>query len=446
MKEIGKLIGADVLLEGSVQKSNDKIRINVQLIDAKNDRHLWAETYDREFKDVFAIQTDIAFRIAEALNTTLSEKEKSLFEEKPTDNLQAYDLYLRGNKYAQTFLFTSKLNQVDDAARLYEQAIKLDPKFLEAYRALIELYTEISWRKSVLNSNEYLAKAKEWLDKMLALNIDKPIIHLTLATYKYEGSRDYEGALREVGIAEQMLGNSKSTNTIRAVVLRRLGRIDEALTLLLNQAEIFPKDAIVQSLVTETYMMKRDFNGALQYANKTIELEPDQSGVYWQKAFIYSDLKGDVPSAFAVLHNAAEMVDTNLLRDVYIHLEMLQGNYDDAIHHLLLFPDSIYILSQPKIVPSALPIAILYKLKGDEAKSKIYFQKAQDLMTNLLQKYPDDFRVHASLGIAMAGLGEKEKAQAAFTEAKVWMEKYAPDDKQIQRFRDEAAALLGISS
>jgi len=99
MKEIGRLIGADVLLEGSVQKSNGRIRINVQLIDAKNDRHLWAETYDRDLEDVFAIQTDIAKQIAESLNTTLTEKEKSLFEEKPTDNLQAYDLYLDKSKF-----------------------------------------------------------------------------------------------------------------------------------------------------------------------------------------------------------------------------------------------------------------------------------------------------------------------------------------------------------
>ncbi|HYV90559.1 MAG TPA: adenylate/guanylate cyclase domain-containing protein [Chitinophagales bacterium] len=410
MKEIGKQIGADVLLEGSVQKSNDKIRINVQLIDARNDRHLWAETYDRELKDVFAIQTDIAKQIAEALNTTLTEKEKSLFEEKPTDNLQAYDLYLKGNKYAETFLFTSKLDQVDNAVRMYEQAIKLDPKFLEAYRALIELYTEISWRKSVINSEEYLVIAKEWLDKMVALNIDQPIMHLTLATYKYEGARDYAGALAELDIADEMLGNRKSTNTIRAVVLRRLGRIDEALTLLLNQAETFPKEAIVQSLVTESYMMKRDFNGALQHANKTMELESDQVGVYWQKAILYSDMKGDVAGASAVLEDAAAVVDTNLLKDVYIHLEMLKGNYEGAIRRLLLYPDSIYILSQSKIVPAALPIAILYELKGDAAQSKVYFQKAQVIMMNLLQQYPDDFRVYASLGIAMAGLGEKEKA------------------------------------
>src|SRR6185295_14249657 len=142
----------------------------------------------------------------------------------------------------------------------------------------------------VINSEEYLVIAKEWLDKMVALNIDQPIMHLTLATYKYEGARDYAGALAELDIADEMLGNRKSTNTIRAVVLRRLGRIDEALTLLLNQAETFPKEAIVQSLVTESYMMKRDFNGALQHANKTMELESDQVGVYWQKAILYSDM------------------------------------------------------------------------------------------------------------------------------------------------------------
>lgn len=413
IKEIGEQIGADVLLEGSVQKSNDKVRINVQLIEAKNDQHLWAETYDREMKDVFAIQTDIAKHIAVALNTTLTETEKSLFEEKPTENLQAYDLYLRANQYSEEFVFSNNLDMVDNAIRLYEQAIKLDPAFLEAYHKLIILYTDISWRKPIINSGEYLVKAKEWLDKMLTLDTDKPIVHLTLATYKYEGVRDYAGALAELDIADRMLGNSKTTNSVRAYVLRRMGRIDEALALLLVQSETFPREAILKALVTETYILKRDFNNAAKYANKTAELEPDQTGVYWQKALLYSDLKGDLENASAVLREAAAIVDTSELMDVYIHIEMLKGNYDNAIHRLLLYPDSIFILSPSKVLPGVLLIAILNNLQGETAKSKIYFHKARDIIMNLLEQYPGDFRLHATLGIVMAGLGEKEKALEA---------------------------------
>jgi TolB-like protein len=239
MKKIAEETGADVLLEGSVQKSNMKVRINVQLIDSKNDHHLWAETYDRDMKDIFAIQTDIAKRIAAALNTTLTETEKSLFGEIPTTDVQAYDFYLKGNKYAQSFWDYSRLNEVPQAVRMYEQAIRLDDKFTAAYNALIELYAGISWNKPLLNTDEYNIKAKEWLDKMLALHIDDAHAHNAVAIYNFKYERNYQSALAELDIVDKMLGNGKSTYTLRADILRRLGRIDEALGYLKSRLIFF---------------------------------------------------------------------------------------------------------------------------------------------------------------------------------------------------------------
>src|SRR5262249_43325799 len=154
--------------------------INVQLIDAAGDKHLWAETYDRELKDVFAIQSDISQQIAEALNTTLTQREEEFSNEKPTENMEAFDFYLKGNKYAAEFWDYEKMDNTANAFSSYEKAIALDPKFLDAYSAMISLYCEIGWRGGVVNKEQYMKKAKEWLDKMMALKIDKPILHGTI--------------------------------------------------------------------------------------------------------------------------------------------------------------------------------------------------------------------------------------------------------------------------
>jgi tetratricopeptide (TPR) repeat protein len=418
MKEISEQIGADALVEGSVQKSNGKVRINVQLIDAVNDKHLWAETYDRELKDIFSIQTDIAEQIAEALNTTLTPKEEELFSEKPTDNMEAFDFYLRANKYSEDFWDHTNMDKVPDAVRMYEQAIKLDPKFLEAYDGLIDLYTEISWRKPVVNSEDYRKKAKEWLDKMIALKIDKPLVHHAIAFYKYEGERDYAGSLAELDIVDQYFHNDKQTFGLRAYVLRRMGRLEEALDLFLRQAKTFPKQAYIKAEIADTYSVLRNADSAIYYCNKAIELHPDNAGFYTGKASMYTDLKGDQHTAEEILKSATPFVDTNEFNKFHIYIDMLKGDYGNAIERLSDLTDSFYVLSQNYVKPVAMMIAILLNNQGDKQQAKIYFQKTVDIISPLVRQHPEDFRMHSALGIAYAGLGEKEKAFAEGNKAR----------------------------
>jgi serine/threonine-protein kinase len=418
MKEIGEQIGADVLLEGSVQKSGDKVRINVQLIDAASDKHLWAETYDRDLKDVFFIQSDIAGQIAEALNTTLTAKEREIFSEKPTDNMEAFDLYLRGRKYSEDFWNFTKMDNIPDAVKMYEEAIRLDPKFLEAYQELVSLYTEISWRKPVVNYEDYRIKAKAWLDKLVALKIDKPIVHAAIYIYKYEGERDYEGALKELDIIDRYFGNDKQTIDMRAYVLRRMGRLDEALELFLKIARIYPKLAFIHTEIVGTYTLLRNADSAISHCNKAIRLRPDVADFYSTKALAYSDLKGNLRMAEDVLKSAGSFVDTTEFGSLRIYLEMLQGNYSSATRRLSNWPDSMYTLSQGNVKTKAQMIAILLNNQGKKEEAKTYFGQSRDIISRLVQLHPEDFRMHAALGIAYAGLGEKEKAIAEGNKAR----------------------------
>ena len=421
MKEISQQLGADILLEGSVQKSGNNIRINVQLIDAIHDKHLWAETYDREMKDVFAVQSDIATQIAEALNTTLTAPEQSLFAEKPTENMEAFDLYLRANKKSDEFWTKSKMDLVPEAIKLYEQAIQLDPKFLNAYAGLIELYTEISFRKPVTNSEDYRVKAKTWLDKLTAFKIDNPMVHSVMAFYKYEGERDYYGALAQLDLVDQYFHNVKQTIGSRAFVLRRIGRLDEALKYFIRSAQTYPKNPYAQADVSETYMVLRNPDSAIDYINKAIRSRPDMAGFYVQKASINSDLKGDLAESKRIIKEAAHFADTSEMADYLLYLDMLEGNYAVAIRKLDNRKDSIYDLSQEMIKPNNLMIAIMYNAEGKPEQAKVYFQKSIEMLERLINKSPEDFRMHSALGVAYAGLGQREKALQEGTKARDMM-------------------------
>lgn len=410
MREIGEQIGAEVLLEGSVQKSNGKVRINVQLIDAVNDKHLWAETYDRELKDIFSIQSEIAGQIAEALNTKLTDREEELVKEKPTENMQAYDLYMRANKKSESFWAFDKMEDVPDAVKMYEDAVRLDPKFLDAYDGLVALYTEISWRKPVINYEEYRLKAKEWLDKMVALKIDKPIVHRSIYLYKYEGERDYDGALAELDLIDKATGNKKYTLESRAYVLRRMGRIDEALQYFLQVLSMYPKFTLLRMEIVSTYRLLRNADSSISQCDKAISQSPDVVTFYENKAGIYADLKGDTRTAREILKNSASFVDTNEYTGNWTYIFMLEGNYNEAIRRLSDSADSMWVVSQENMIPAAQEIGILYNNQGNKEQSKAYFQKSYQILSRLVQLHPQDFRIHSALGVTLAGLGEKEKA------------------------------------
>jgi TolB-like protein/class 3 adenylate cyclase/Flp pilus assembly protein TadD len=421
MKEISQQTGADILLEGSVQKSGDKIRINVQLIDAIHDKHLWAETYDRQLKDVFTVQSEIAEQISDAMNTTLTDAEKNLFSEKPTENMAAFDLFLRGNKLSSEFWDRTRMDKVPETVSLYEQAIKLDPNFIYAYCELVGLYTEISFRKPVTNSEDYRKKAKEWLDKLSVIPSDNPAIHDTKALYKYEGERDYAGALAELDLIDQYFHNDKQTVSMRGYVLRRMGRLEEALKYFIRSAKMYPKYAFLQIDVASTYVLLRNADSSIYYFDKAIRLKPDQADFYSGKASVYSDLIGDLDMAGRILKDATTFADTTELGMDYIYQDMLRGNYAGAIQRLMNRKDSLYSLSQASIKPNSLILAILHNNEGKKAEAKIYFQKALETAERLVSRFPEDFRAHATLGAAYAGLGEREQALSEGTKSRSLM-------------------------
>ncbi len=411
LREIAGELGVNNILEGSVQKSKDRIRINVQLINAKNDQHLWAESYDRDNKDVFSIQSEIAKMIAQQMNATLSEKEKSLIEEKPTENLQAYDFYLRGKNYYDSYLNYANKDTEGRARveRMFRAALRLDPHFVEAYFGLINSYLDIYWNGVETNSDDYKIKAKNLLDSLLLLNIDKPAVHMANGYYKYHGERDYKGAIEEFDIVEKSNPNNSDVIIAKGYVYRRLGKFDEAIKNFEKAAALNPNSKEAFGSLSTTLIQNRNADAGILATEKSISLEPDLADGYLQKAQVYIDFKNDFKTARAVLDNARNFVDVSKLNYLYEYMDALQGNYTSLLKDISRFPDSLSV-TQANIFTNAKVMAVIFKAEGKPDSAKKYFNRDRELMTSLLKKEPDDFRIHANLGVDYAGLGEKKKA------------------------------------
>jgi len=223
-REIGKALGVGTLLEGSVRRMGNRVRVNVQLIDANNDEHIWAEDYDRDMTDVFAIQTDLAQKIASSLQAKLSANEKERLDREPTKNPDAYLLYIQAHEYANRpdrFIDTSL-----KAAELFEQATKLDPSFALAFAGLS---TVESWiYHSFEPTSVHRDKARLHANESLRLQPDLPEGHLALGFCYYYGDRDYDRALKEMEIAKRDLPNEAEAYSAIAAIQRRQGNWTES--------------------------------------------------------------------------------------------------------------------------------------------------------------------------------------------------------------------------
>src|SRR5438034_7179120 len=242
-REIGKALGVGALLEGSVRRAGNRVRVSVQLINANNDEHIWAEDYDRDLTDVFAIQTDLAQKIASALQAKLSPNEKARLDRRPTQNSDAYLLFVQAHDCA------NRIDMFHDASSkaepLFEQAIKLDPNFAAAFAGLsmVESWAYHSFDPVLVRR----VKARSNAEEALRLQPDLPEAHLALGFSYYYGDRDYERALAEFEIAKRGLPNEARAYMAIGAIQRRQGRWVESTANLEKAAELDPKNSSVLS-------------------------------------------------------------------------------------------------------------------------------------------------------------------------------------------------------
>ena len=305
--EIAKQLGVANILEGSVQKAADHVRVNVQLINAQTDSHLWAETYDRKLTDIFAIESEIAKGIAESLQTKLTGLEKQALAAKPTNNPAAYDAYLRGRAFADASSWIA--SNVEGSIQSYQQAVALDPGFALAWARLSDEQLWSFWQGFDATPAR-LAAAKEATDRAVALDPDLPEVRRALGYYRYRAERDFSGALAEFRAARARAPNDADTIEAVAYVQRRLGHFDEAIAELHHAIELDPRHVMAYQDLAETLGHVRRFPEALAAAESASILQPADAASLRLKANLLWRSTGNVQAVEPLLANSLAMPET----------------------------------------------------------------------------------------------------------------------------------------
>jgi serine/threonine-protein kinase len=411
LREIGKALGVSNILEGSVRRSGNKVRVNVQLIDANTDEHVWANDYDGDVTDVFAIQTDLAQKIANELRAKLSPSEKERMERKPTENGEAYLAFVQAHDLSCAFEDPAKLKQSE---QLYQRAIDLDPNFALALARYSQLE---SWMvHDGDRSPERRNKARSLAERALQLQPDLPEAHLALGFSYYYGDNDYESALREFQIAQRGLPNESEAYLAIGAIQRRQGKWAESTANLEKSATLNPKDTWPLQQLTFNYAMQRNFDTANKTVDRALQLNPNGMGLWETKFKLAIAEKGD----FSVYEQALEKMKS-LPMSSEERLKIISGQAE-----LLLFQRKYHeILQLAQSVPdeslAALPgssagkyyvVGIAQKVLGDDAAAHAAFLKAKSVLEDQLKQKPDDPGLHIQLAKVLAWLGEKDAAIA----------------------------------
>jgi TolB-like protein/Tfp pilus assembly protein PilF len=273
LKTVARELGVATVLEGSVQRAGDRVRVNVQLLDTHTDTHLWAKSYDRELKDVFAVESEVAQEIADTLRAKLSPSQSNALSAAPTRDTEAYDLFLKGEYEEREAENALNADLVDRAQTFYRQALARDRNFALAYARLAKSELFRHWFVSNLTSAE-LTEVKSNIDHALAIAPALPDAHLALARFYYWGFRDYDGGLRELDRVTELQPSSADGSTLRASIYRRRGEWQHALVEFDRAAELDPRDSGIPAEIGITYMALRRWSDAEHVLTHALALDP----------------------------------------------------------------------------------------------------------------------------------------------------------------------------
>ena len=404
---IGEELGANYIIEGIVERQDNKVNIHVQVIRAKNEDHIWADEFEGEWKDIFKIQDDIALQVAYELKAVLSASEKEKIEAIPTDNLEAYNYYLRGNDF---FWHSYEEQDYSIAINMYQKSIELDSHFALAYVMLAKSQISMYWFHHD-RSMDRLIWGKEALDAAFEIDPDLIDAYLALGNYYYYGFLEYEKALEQYNIVLSLSPNNSESPYMMACVYRRKGEWQKAKDLFTQAFNDDPRNDRAYN-AAETHFLMGEHDEAINLINQAINLNPDYTSLYIMKADAYLKWEGNTGNARKTLDEAALILNPTSY-PAYIEkvvlLNIYEGKYQEAINFL---KNTNFEAVQPQFYyhPKSLLFAWIYDLMGDKTKAVHYYDLSRIDLEARISDYPDDSRLYSSLGISYAGLGQREQA------------------------------------
>ena len=412
-REIGDALGVSHLLEGSVRKTGAWLHINAQLIDTRSDTHVWADQYDRDLKYLFAIQSEIAQKVAEQLHAKMSPAERHAIERPPTADLTAFDLYSRARNLllGVRFTRTTKANLLK-AADLLNQAVAHDPSFFQAYCQLAHAHGHL-YVDGFDPTPSRLALAEAAIQNAFRLRPDSGEAHLARAENLYLGHRNYDGALAELEIARQTLPNDADVFQLTGLIQRRQGKWDDSTRNLERAVELDPRD---NSLLTQTalsYHYLRRYGDQDAMLKRALAIEPNDTGLKVERGEVQFDYKANTRP----LHE--------LIAEIRVHNPgALKNIVDDWIYCALAERDPVAAASALGVLgESNIGTTLKYsarfiegvigRMTSDEAKARTAFTAARAEQEKRVRANPEDAGALCVLGLIDAGLGRKEEALAA---------------------------------
>ena len=403
LKDIAEELNVANILEGSVQKKGNKIRVVSQLIEAQTDNHIWAETYDSEIDDIFTIQTNISKEIASSLKSRITGSEKSHIEDKLTDNIEAYEMYVK----------VKELRREDREWKirkdLLHKIIDIDPNFAEAYALLSIEYSEkvhSGWDNTQAKKN----KAKEFIDKAFNIKPESAEVRFAFGYYYYGCYKDYLRALEHYNYALSMEPGNANYNAFIGYVHRRLGNWNKTLQYLEKALKLDPNDISLSSNLFGTYLFLKKYEkvNLINQYKRAYRLNPEEGWVYAMGARFTFFLEGNTTNARKILSASSKLLPDYDYSEVISQLDIYDDKYESIFTLLDEQTDSIFF-NQQEINPKSKIFGMIYWRMDEKEKAKNEFTKALNVVLNM-QEYEGDPRYHSLLGMIYAFLNMPKEA------------------------------------
>jgi serine/threonine-protein kinase len=412
LREIAGALGVAHVLEGSVQRAANRVRVNAQLIDARSDAHLWAETYDRDLADVFVLESELAEKIVAQLKTKLSPEEKAAMAERPTKDLAAYDLYARAKTLIETSLFSTPQNEsLFEAVRLLNQALQLDPAFALAHYQLAYAH-DLLYFLGADHTPARLAMADAAIQSLLRLRPNSGEAHLAVAKHLYWGYLDYDRAREKLNLAQKSLPNDPLPFLLAGYIDRRQSRWDESTKNFERAIELDPQNPIILQQISRSYQCLRRYADAETALDRAVALVPKDTALRASRAEIellwHADPRPLASTIRAIIGEDSREAGT--IAEFWLEVSLCQRDFDDALRALAALPGVAGCQVETIPFPRAWCEGLVAEMRGDKVTAHAAFSSTRDEAAKVVREQPAYAEAFCVLGMADAVLGHKEDA------------------------------------